>query len=88
MEQIPDEPSMDKIWDAEWHRAVLMQCLQDISEEVDAKTIRAFVLFAWKGWPVDKVASELGVSRNAVYQAKKRVLSKMRTRQQYWEENW
>jgi RNA polymerase sigma-70 factor (ECF subfamily) len=88
MEKIPDEGTMDEIWDAEWRRAVVTQCLEDIREDVDEKTVRAFVLFAWKGWSVEKVASELGVSRNAVYQAKKRVLSKIRARREYWEENW
>ncbi len=49
---------------------------------------RSIELFVLKEWPADKVASHLGVSRNAVFKAKRRVLSRKRETYKYLQANW
>ena len=48
--------------------------------EFEASTIEAFRLFALAGRPAGEVASLLGMSRDCVYQAKSRVLRRLRDR--------
>jgi RNA polymerase sigma-70 factor (ECF subfamily) len=88
MNQIVDDHTMSEIWEAEWQRAVVAQCMAEVRAEVEPKTMRAFELVAMKGWPADKVAEELGITRNAVYLAKSHVLSRMQSLQAQLEEIW
>ena len=76
------------VWEAEWRKAVIRQCMEEVRHQVEAKTMCAFELFALRGWPVDKVAEHLGMSPNAVILAKRRVLSRMRELQHQLEEVW
>ena len=57
---------------------MLRQCLLEVSLEVEPKTFRAFELFARQGKPARDVANELGISENAVFGAKRRVLRRVR----------
>jgi RNA polymerase sigma-70 factor (ECF subfamily) len=86
--QLPDDHSMSEMWEAEWQRAVVRQCLAEVRAQVQPKTMRAFELVCLKDWPADRVAAELGMSRNAVYLAKSHVLAKMQETQRELEEIW
>jgi DNA-directed RNA polymerase specialized sigma24 family protein len=48
-----------------------------VRAEVESNTIRAFELFALHGRPAAEVAGELGLSRNAVFIAKHRVMKRV-----------
>ena len=76
-DNLPDEEATRQSWDASWEQAVLDQCLQQVRAEVEASTIRAFELFALHGRPAADVAGELGMSRNAVFIAKHRVMKRV-----------
>ncbi len=65
-------------WDAEWHAAVVSQCLAEVSAEVEPSTLRAFELCVREGLPAQQVADALGMTRDAVYAAKRRVLRRIR----------
>lgn len=52
--------------------------LDDIRREFDPATFQAFDLYARKDMPAREVARLLGLSRNAVYIAKTRVLARLR----------
>jgi RNA polymerase sigma-70 factor (ECF subfamily) len=76
--RLADPAQLSQSWEEEWRAAVLRQCLEEARQHVEQKTIEAFELLAWRGWPAAKVASHLGLSENAVYIAKHRVLRRMR----------
>jgi RNA polymerase sigma-70 factor (ECF subfamily) len=88
MNRVPDDHELTDIFDAEWRRAVMAECLQEARRLVDAGTFKAFELYALKGWPAEKVAEHLGMSRNAVYISKTRVLSHLRELRPKMAEIW
>jgi len=77
-DMIKDDHGIKHTWDTEWRRMVLTRCLEQARREIDARVFEAFELCALSEMPVDEVAQRLGMSRNAVYIAKSRVLSRLR----------
>jgi len=79
-DQLQDENSSaaQNAWDAEWRSMVLKKCLDRIRSECGEKTFQAFELYAVSELPVEQVAEKMGISKNAVYIAKNRVLSRLR----------
>ena len=84
----PDDHSLSDIWESEWERRLLQVCMENVCRHMEVATVKAFELFVLKEWPADKVASQLGVTRNAVFKAKRRVLSRMRETYKYLQANW
>jgi RNA polymerase sigma-70 factor (ECF subfamily) len=85
---MPDDHSLSEIWESEWERRLLQVCMENVCRHMEVSTVKAFELFVLKEWPAERVASELGVSRNAVFKAKRRVLSRMRETYKYLQANW
>ena len=83
-----DEKEWEDIWEQEWRDAVLRQCLEEARREVGEKTFAAFELFASQGWPARKVAEHLGLTANAVFIAKHRILRRVRELLPTMEEVW
>lgn len=73
-----DEKSSDAAWDSEWERWVWQECLRRVRHEFEATTLRAFVLVAREERTPSEAAEELGVPIKAVYNAKHRVLNRLR----------
>ncbi len=67
-----------EIWEREWRANELRAGLQAVAKEVEPKTFQAFQLFVLEEWSTEKVARFLGLSRQSVYQAKSRVIRKLR----------
>ena len=84
--QLPSEKEATASWSEEWAKAVLNQCLQQVRREVEPTTIRAFELFALAKQPAAEVGTELGISRNAVFIAKHRILKRLRELQEQYEQ--
>ncbi|MCH7720336.1 MAG: sigma-70 family RNA polymerase sigma factor [Planctomycetes bacterium] len=60
----------------------------DVAHHVDTTTYEAFRLYVLEEWKPARVAEHLGVTRNAVYLAKNRVINRMRDLQAETEEIW
>ncbi len=75
-------------WEQEWGHAVLQHVLAAVRGEVQASTFAAFELFALQGLPAHEVAQRLGISVNAVFGAKRRVLSRLRELVPAMEQTW
>jgi RNA polymerase sigma-70 factor (ECF subfamily) len=75
--ELPADAEASRLWDAEWEKAVLENCLRQVRIEVNVNTYRAFELVVRQGRSADEAADELRVSRNAVYVAKHRVLKRL-----------
>ncbi len=76
--ELPDEEAASRTWDHEWDQAVLEICLQRVATEVEPETFRAFRLAVGQDRPACEVADQLGVSVKVVYNAKHRVLKRIR----------
>lgn len=76
--RIPADDQMEQIWEQEWRESTLRTCMLQVRREFDPKTLRAFELFAQEGLPAQQVADQLGMTSNAVFIAKHRVLKRIR----------
>lgn len=65
-------------WDREWEQALLEQCLQQARCEFESQTWRAFEATVRDGVPVDEAAAQLGVTPKSVYNARHRILKRIR----------
>jgi RNA polymerase sigma-70 factor (ECF subfamily) len=88
LNKVPDEHHMSEIWEAQWAQSVLHQAMEEVRQQVKPQTMQAFELFAVQGLPAEKVAKQLGMTENAVWIAKNRVLTRLRKAQEFLEENW
>ncbi len=74
----PADDHMEQIWEQEWRESTLRTCMLQVRTEFDPKTLRAFELFAQEGLSAQQVADQLGMTSNAVFIAKHRVLKRIR----------
>jgi len=75
-----DDPNsgLSRLWDQEHDQYVTRHLLALIRPKFEAKTWEAFERTAIQGHSADEVAADLGISVNAVFIAKSRVLSRLR----------
>jgi RNA polymerase sigma-70 factor (ECF subfamily) len=75
-----EDPSSDLAaeWDREHDRHVFARLLAQVQPDFQPETWEAFRRFALDGLPAAKVATELGISENAVILAKARILKRLR----------
>jgi RNA polymerase sigma-70 factor (ECF subfamily) len=73
----PDDP-LSRLWDEEHDRHVVRLLLERIEGDVTPSTWQAFRRVVVEGRDEETVAAELGLSVNAVFIAKSRVLSRLR----------
>jgi RNA polymerase sigma-70 factor (ECF subfamily) len=77
-ESWPDEATAAVSWDREWEQTVLEQCLAQIQREVEPTTYRAFDLVVRENCEATRAAEMLGVNIKLVYNAKHRILKRIR----------
>jgi len=63
----------ESIWDEEWEKNILAAAIDRVKRQVNPGQYQLYDLYVMQGWPVAKVARELGVSAGRVYLAKHRV---------------
>jgi RNA polymerase sigma-70 factor, ECF subfamily len=79
LDQLADsESALSKLWDKEHDAHVTRHLLEKIRPRFEVRTWIAFQQVALQGIPVDDVARELGMSVNAVFIAKSRVVHQLR----------
>jgi RNA polymerase sigma-70 factor (ECF subfamily) len=79
LEQLADPDSgLSRQWDQEHDQHVTRRLLEMIRAHFEASTWAAFRRFALDGEPAERVAAELGLTVNAVFIAKSRVLGRLR----------
>lgn len=76
--EVPDERAATTIWDREWEQAVWRQCLDRVRGEFESTTFRAFEQSLLPDRRADEVAKLLGLPVKSVYNAKHRVLKRIR----------
>jgi RNA polymerase sigma-70 factor (ECF subfamily) len=79
LEQLEDPQSgLSQLWDHEHDRHVMARLLELIEPQVTPATWQAFRRVVLEGQDEEAVAAELGVTVNAVFIAKSRVLARLR----------
>ncbi len=71
-------PAPDAAWEAAFEEALLMVLLDLVQREMNPRTYQAFELFVLHEVPAAKVAQTTGLTPNAVYQARKNVVKRLR----------
>lgn len=74
----PDDATATQMWEDDWERAVYEQCLDQVRQEVEATTYQAFELVMRLEGSAAEAAQVLGVPVKTVYNAKHRVLKRIR----------
>ncbi|HPF41171.1 MAG TPA: sigma factor [Phycisphaerae bacterium] len=87
-DQIVAPDQLDEIWEEEWERHVLNLCQDQIRREFDPGHVQAFEAFAIEGRPAAEVAASCGMTANAVYICKTRILTRLRELQSELAEIW
>ena len=77
-DRLPCAGDFERAWQTEWDRYVMERCLDAVREEVTPQTMEAFHQFAVLARSAADVAQELGITENAVFGAKRRVLTRVR----------
>jgi RNA polymerase sigma factor (sigma-70 family) len=88
MNQVPDDRRLTDIFAEEWERSIMAECLREVRRQVHDTTFQSFRLFVMKNWPAEDVADHLGISRDAVYSNKRRVVSRLRQLAREMPEIW
>ncbi len=83
---VPDQREATRAWDHEWERSLLEECLLCVKQEVEPATFQAFEMAALQNRPVAEVAQTLGIATTAVYNAKHRVVKRLRELRSLFEE--
>ncbi|MGD8454114.1 MAG: sigma-70 family RNA polymerase sigma factor [Phycisphaerae bacterium] len=74
------EASADARWEREWQLNRLRWAVRSVGREFDQTTLRAFELHVLAGQDVTDTAAQLGLSKASVYQAKSRILKRIKER--------
>lgn len=88
LEALPADDALHAMFEEEWRSAVLAHCLEVVRGEIEERSYAAFVAFALEGRAAADVAAELGMTENAVYGTKRRVLARVREVLAAEEDRW
>ncbi len=78
MSTVPAPPPTSDPDESEYGGALVRQALEVVRPDFSAETWTAFTHFVLEGVPAAEVARELGITANAVYLARNRVLTRVR----------
>lgn len=76
--ELPDEKTASEMWNHEWERHVWRTCLDRARTEFEPQTVALFERAVQCSDGAEQVAAEMGVTTKAVYNAKHRVLKRLR----------
>jgi len=83
--QVPGDEGQSAAWDEAWERALMEQCIRQAKREFQPSSFRVFEMIVLEKREVADAMTELELSRNAVYVAKHRVMTRMRALLQEFE---
>ena len=76
--QVIADDTLDAIWAEEWRRAILERGFERIRKETEPSTWECFALQTFEGLSAEEVAARLGLPRTRVYNAKHRIIKRLR----------
>jgi RNA polymerase sigma-70 factor (ECF subfamily) len=78
LERLPDEQTASASWNHHWEQFVLRRCFEQIGREFRPESVRAFDLVVRDDRSPQDAAAALGVPIKAIYNAKHRILKRLR----------
>jgi RNA polymerase sigma-70 factor (ECF subfamily) len=75
---VPDDKAAFVVWVTEWQKLILGACMDQVRREFEPGTVEAFERLARDGQSAAEAAAALGVAVKTVYNAKHRVLKRIR----------
>jgi RNA polymerase sigma-70 factor (ECF subfamily) len=78
LEPESSEPGPDALWEETFEESLLLVLLAMVRQTTSPRTYQAFELFSLHGLSGAEVARLTGLSRNAVYQARKEVVKRLK----------
>ncbi len=78
LERAAEEPGPDAAWEEAMDRAVVAALVQVVRRQTNPRDFVAFELTVLRGRDAADVARRIGMSRNMVYKARRRVLDRLR----------
>ena len=72
--------SADVRWEREWRLNRLRWAMRAVAGEFEPITVKVFEFYVLADRPVDETAKEYGISKESVYQAKSRILKRLKER--------
>jgi RNA polymerase sigma factor (sigma-70 family) len=87
LNSISDDAEVDSLWEAEERRYIFEQALRDLrqSTRFNERTVQAFERVVLRHEPVEQVAGELGLTAQEIYNAKNRVVDRLRELVSHYE---
>lgn len=76
--EMPDEKSAGEMWNTLWERFLVEECFRQVRREFRPENVRAFELIVKEGMDAGEAAESVGTTTRAVYNAKHRILTRMR----------
>lgn len=76
--ELPDEKSAGELWNTLWEQFVVQECFRQVRREFRPENVRAFELIVREGHDAKEAAAAVGTTTRAVYNAKHRILTRMR----------
>lgn len=74
---LPDEDQAHRAWEQDWEQHTIESCIAQLKGEISPSHFRAFELTTVRSVPAAEVAAQLGLTRDAVYQARYRALKRL-----------
>ncbi len=74
---VPDEAAAKQVWEQDWEHHAFTMCMNQLRSEVSPSHYQVFELTTFRDVPAGEVAQQLGLSRDAVYQARYRILKRL-----------
>jgi len=74
---LPDEATAKQVWEQDWEHHTLSMCMNQLRSEVSPSHFQIFELTTFREVPAAEVARQLGLTRDAVYQARYRMLKRL-----------
>lgn len=84
--ELPDEKSAGDLWNTLWEKFLVEECFRQIRREFRPENVRAFELIVREGYDAGEAAEAVGTTTRAVYNAKHRILTRMRDLRSQLEE--
>ena len=78
VDEMPDEKSAGEMWNTLWERFLVQECFRQIRLEFQPANVQAFELIVREGYDAREAAEAVGTTTRAVYNAKHRILTRMR----------
>lgn len=73
-----EDDAGDEVWEQQWRQHRIRRAMGRIAESVDARTIEAFTMHVLNERSVEETCAAVGISRDNLYQIKRRILLKLK----------